>query len=309
VTTVGDFQKEAQFKIAIKAGSDVSVLRDVTLNNIQYGLAGTPVIDIRFTLNGSEDLTVVITDLSTRSQERFTINKVFGQNGYPAKSQNESYSFPPGGPIYPSAAVQEQDAVKSAKDSINSVLGSLSADFRQKLINFGLDAKIADLMSKSDPYLVMSSGVVLYWTILGLVPTCFAANPPVLPASIPAPGLFTIIFPGLPFTLANKLRLSLNAGLNPVFIPELDPNGLVEKAASLSNSIESEEFKALLSLIESQKTLLEATKSQNLVPKAVSAKLAVSFALHLLSLKFLYTGSTQAGPATVPTPGFVLLVF
>jgi hypothetical protein len=123
------------------------------------------------------------------------------------------------------------------------------------------------------------------------------------------PGLFTIIFPGLPFTLANKLRLSFNAGLNPVFNPKLDPSGLVEKAASLSNSSESKEFKALLSLIESQKKLLEATKNQNLVPKAVSTKLAVSFALHLLSLKFLYTGATQAGPATVPTPGFVLLVF
>jgi hypothetical protein len=177
------------------------------------------------------------------------------------------------------------------------------------LINFGLDAKIADLMSKSDPYLVMASSVVLYWTILGLVPVCFAASPPVLPASIPVPGLFTIIFPGLPFTLANKLRLSFNVGLNPVFIPELDPGGLVEKAASLSNSSESKEFKALLSVIESQKTLLEATKNQNLVPKALSTKLAVSFALHLLSLKFLYTGATQAGPATVPTPGFVLLVF
>jgi hypothetical protein len=98
-------------------------------------------------------------------------------------------------------------------------------------------------------------------------------------------------------------------GLNPVFIPELDPGGLVEKAASLSNSSESKEFKALLSLIEFQKTLLEATKNQKLVPKALSTKLAVSFALHLLSLKFIYTGSTQAGPATVPTPGFVLLVF
>jgi len=309
VTTVGDFQKEAQFKIAIKSGSDVSVLQDVTLNNIQYGLAGTPVIDIRFTLNGSENLTVVVSDLATKSQERFSINKVFGQNGYSAKSQNEPYRFPPGGTIYPSAAVQEQDAVKSAKDSINSVLGSLSPDFQQKLINFGLDAKIADLMSKSDPYLVMASSVVLYWTILGLVPVCFAASPPVLPASIPVPGLFTIIFPGLPFTLANKLRLSFNVGLNPVFIPELDPGGLVEKAASLSNSSESKEFKALLSVIESQKTLLEATKNQNLVPKALSTKLAVSFALHLLSLKFLYTGATQAGPATIPTPGFVLLVF
>jgi len=309
VTTVGDFQKEAQFKIAIKSGSDVSVLQDVTLNNIQYGLAGTPVIDIRFTLNGSENLTVVVSDLATKSQERFSINKVFGQNGYSAKSQNEPYRFPPGGTIYPSAAVQEQDAVKSAKDSINSVLGSLSPDFQQKLINFGLDAKIADLMSKSDPYLVMASSVVLYWTILGLVPVCFAASPPVLPASIPVPGLFTIIFPGLPFTLANKLRLSFNVGLNPVFIPELDPGGLVEKAASLSNSSESKEFKALLSLIKFQKTLLEATKNQNLVPKALSTKLAVSFALHLLSLKFLYTGATQAGPATIPTPGFVLLVF
>jgi hypothetical protein len=251
----------------------------------------------------------VVTDLSTRSQERFTINKVFGQSGYPAKSQNESYRFPPGGPIYPSAAVQEQNAVKSAKDSIKNVLGSLSPDFQQKLINFGLDAKIADLMSKSDPYLVMSSSVVLYWTILGLVPTCFAANPPVLPATIPTPGLFTIIFPGLPFTLANKMRLAFNVGLNPIFNPEFDPNGLVEKAALLSNSSESEEFKALLSAIEFQKTLLDATKDQKLVPKALSIKLAISFALHLLSLKFLYTGSTQAGPATVPTPGFVLLVF
>lgn len=309
VTTIGDFQKEAQFKIAIKSGSNVSILQDVTLSNIQYGPAGTPIIDIRFTLNGTEDLSVVITDLSTRSQERFTINKVFGQNGYPPKSQDETYRFPAGGPIYPSTAVQEQEAVKSAKDSLAGVLGSLSSDFQQKLINFGLDAKIADLMANKDPYLVMSSSVVLYWTILGLVPICFAANPPVLPASIPVPGLFTIIFPGLPFKLANGLRLAFNAGLNPIFIPELDPNGLVEKAASISNSRGSEEFKALLSLIELQKKLLEVTKDQKLIPKAVSVRLAISFALHLLSLKFLYTGSTQAGPATVPTPGFVLLVF
>jgi hypothetical protein len=309
VTTVGDFQKEAQFKIAIKSGSDVSVLRDVTLNNIQYGLAGTPVINIRFTLNGSENLTVVVTDLATESIEKFSIDKVFGKSGYPVKSQGEPYRFPPDGPIYPSAAVQEQDAVKSAKDSVKNVLGSLSPDFQQKLINFGLDAKIADLMSKSDPYLIMSSSVVLYWTILGLVPTCFASSPPELPATLPVPGLFTIIFPGLPFTLANKMRLAFNVGLNPIFNPKLDPSGLVEKAASLSNSSESKEFKALLSLIESQKKLLEATKNQNLIPKALSTKLAVCFALHLLSLKFLYTGATQAGPATIPTPGFVLLVF
>jgi len=309
VTTIGDFQKEAQFKIAIRSGTDVSILRDVTLNNIQYATAGTPVIDIRFTLNGTEDLTVVITDLATRSQEKFTIKQVFGQSGYPKGSQNESYRFPPDGPIYPSSAVQEQDAVKSAKDSVKNVLGSLSPDFQQKLINFGLDAKLADLVAKNDPYLVMSTSVVLYWTILGLVPTCFAANPPVPPASIPTPGLFTIIFPGLPFTLANKLRLSLNVGLNPVFNPELDPSGLIEKAASLSGKSESDEFKKLITTIQSQNLSLKAIKDQKLVPKAVSTKLALSFALHLLSLKFLYTGATQAGPATVPTPGFVLLVF
>lgn len=309
VTTIGDFQKEAQFKIAISSGGSVSILSDVTLSGIQAGPAGTPVIDIRFILSGSESLNVVITDLATRAQERLTIPKAFGSSSYPPGSQNEPYRFPPGGPIIPSNKVQEQNAVKSAKDSVKNLLGSLSPDAQQKLINFGLDAKIADLVSKGDPYLVMASSVVLYWTLVGLVPICFASNPPIPPASIPTPGLFTILFPGLPITLSKKMRLALNVGLDPSIFPVLDPSGSIQKSAVLSNSKASKEFQALLKAIETQKIGLKAKTDAKIVPIGVSTKLALAFATHLLSLKFIYTGSTQAGPATVPTPGFVLAVF
>jgi len=309
VTTVGDFQKQAEFKIASRAGGVVSVLKDVTLEGIQSALAGVPIIDVRFTLNGSESLNVVVTDIVTRAQDRFTISKVFGSSSYPAGSQNDSYRFPPGGPIIPSNAVQEQNAVKSAKDSVKNVLGSLPSDMQQKLINFGLDAKIADLVSKGDPYLIMASSVVLYWTILGLIPICFASAPPVPPASIPAPGFFTIIFPGLPITLSKKIRLALNVGLDPTIFPKLDPNGKIQELAILSGSNQSQEFKTLLSAINSQNIGIKAKTDAKIVPLGVSTKLALAFATHLISLKFLYSGSTQAGPATVPTPGIVLAVF
>jgi hypothetical protein len=309
VTTIGNFQKEAQFKIALSSGGIVSILRDVTLSGIQSALAGTPVIDIRFTLTGSESLNVVITDLATRAQERFTISEAFGSFSYPAGSQDKSYRFPPDGPIIPSNKVQEQNAVKSAKDSVKNLLGSLPPDAQQKLINFGLDAKIADLVSKGDPYLVMASSVVLYWTLVGLVPICFASNPPIPPASIPAPGIFTILFPGLPITLSKKIRLALNVGLDPSIFPILDPSGSIQKSAVFSNSRESKEFQALLKAIESQNIGLKAKTDAKIIPIGVSTKLALAFATHLLSLKFLYTGSTQAGPATIPTPGFVLSVF
>jgi hypothetical protein len=71
----------------------------------------------------------------------------------------------------------------------------------------------------------------------------------------------------------------------------------------------SKEFQALLKAIESQNIGLKAKTDAKIVPIGVSTKLALAFATHLLSLKFIYTGSTQAGPATVPTPGFVLSVF
>ena len=309
VTTTGDFQKQAQFKIALKADDAVSVLRDVELSDIQIAKAGTPVIDIRFTLNGSESLNVVITDLSTRSQDRFTISKVFGSSSYPKGSQEEPYRFPPGGPILPSNAVQEQNAVKSAKDSVKNLLGSLSEDARQKLINFGIDSKISDLVAKNDPYLVMASSVILYWSVLGIVPTCFASGPPVPPASIPTPGFFTIIFPGIPITLSKKIRLALNVGLDPKIFPKLDPSGNIQKLAEQSNSEQSKEFQALTNAIKSQVTGIKAKTDAKVVPIGVSTKLAIAFATHLISLKFLYSGATQAGPATVPTPGIVLAVF
>jgi len=309
ITTIGDFQKKAQFKIALKADDTISVLRDVELSDIQIAKAGTPVIDVRFTLSGSESLNVVVTDLSTRSQDRFTISKVFGSSSYPKGSQDEPYRFPPGGPILPSNAVQEQNAVKSAKDSVKNLLASLPDDARQKLINFGIDAKISDLVTKSDPYLIMASSVILYWTVLGIVPTCFASNPPVPPASIPTPGFFTIIFPGIPITLSKKMRLALNVGLDPNIFPKLDPSGNIRKLAESSNSEQSKEFKALENAIKSQIAGIKTKTDAKVVPIGVSTKLALAFATHLISLKFLYSGATQAGPATVPTPGIVLAVF
>ena len=309
LTTIDNFQTKAEFKIASKSGKEVVVLRDVVLENIQFDKAGIPLIDVNFTLTGSEQLAVVVTDLSTRSQDRFSISKAFGDDSYAEKNQNESYRFPPDGPLIPSNKVQEQDATKKAKDSIKGVLASLSPDLRDKLANFGLDAKIAELASKSDPYLVMSSAVVLYWTLVGLVPVCFASSPPVPPASIPTPGLFTVIFPGLPITLSKKLRLALNVGLDPAIFPEFDADGEIEASASATGSRDSAEYKSFTQAIKAHGDILKAKKDAKIVPIGVSTKLALAFATHLLSLKFIYTGATQAGPATVPTPGFVLAVF
>lgn len=309
LTTIDNFQSKAEFKIASKSGDDITILRDVVLDNIQFAEAGVPLIDVNFTLTASEQLGVVVTDLSTRSQERFSISKVFGDNSFAKNNQNEAYRFPPDGPLIPSNKVQEQEATKKAKDSIKGVLSSLSPDLRDKLANFGLDAKIADLASKTDPYLVMSSTVVLYWTLVGLVPICFAAGPPVPPASIPAPGLFTIIFPGLPITLAKRLRLAMNFGLDPNIFPEFDKTGAIEEQALKSGSKESAEYKVLEEAIKIHGELLKVKTDAKIVPIGVSTKLAIAFAGHLVSLKFIYTGATQAGPATVPTPGFVLSVF
>jgi hypothetical protein len=303
LTTIDDYQLTAKFNIARKTVDGITILGEVELGNIQYATAGIPVIDVIFTLTGSEQLNVALTDLSTRSQERVTISKVFGQTSYPAGSQSVSV------PGVPSNKVQEQDAKKKAKDSIKSVLATLSPDLRDKLANFGLEAKIADLASKTDPYLVMASSVVLYWSLVGAVPICFAAGPPIPPASIPTPGLFTIIFPGLPITLSKKLRLALNAGLDPKLSPKFDPDGKIASLALLSGSRESAEYKALTQGQKAHDALLKSLKETKAVPLAVSTKLALAFATHLLSLKFLYTGATQAGPATVPTPGFVLSVF
>ena len=155
----------------------------------------------------------------------------------------------------------------------------------------------------------MASSVVLYWSLVGAVPICFASGPPIPPASIPTPGLFTIIFPGLPITLSKKLRLALNAGLDPKLSPKFDPDGKIANLALLSGSRESAEYKTLEEGSKVHDALLKSLKEAKAVPLAVSTKLALAFATHLLSLKFIYTGSTQAGPATVPTPGFVLSVF
>jgi hypothetical protein len=292
VTTVGDFQKEVQFKIASMSGGDVSILRDVTLSGIQSALAETPLIDIRFTLSGSEALNVVVSDLATGVQDRFTISKVFGSSSYPSGSQDEPYRFPPNGPILPSNKVQEQNSVKSAKDSVKNLLSSLPPDAQQKLINFGIDAKISDLVSKSDPYLVMASSVVLYWTLVGLVPICFASSPPIPPASIPTPGLFTILFPGLPITLSKKIRLALNVGLDPSIFPKLDPSGVIQKSAVLSKNRESKEFQALQKVIETQIAGIKAKTDAKIVPIGVSTKLALAFATHLLSSRLLNVVNT-----------------
>ena len=94
-------------------------------------------------------------------------------------------------------------------------------------------------------------------------PLVFSGLPPVPPATEPVPGTFQVIFPGNPWVLSNSLRRAFNLGLSKKF--ESDPTGL-----------------------------LSAT--------AISTALASAFAIHLASLKFLYSGTISGTPVVSPVP-------
>lgn len=88
-------------------------------------------------------------------------------------------------------------------------------------------------------------------------PLVFNPLPPIPPATEPLPGTYQIIYPGDPWTLANSLRKAFNLGLNEKF--KDDPTG-------------------------------------KLSANAISNALAVAFAIHLSSLKFIYNGTISGAP-------------
>lgn len=101
---------------------------------------------------------------------------------------------------------------------------------------------------------------------LGSGPLVFNSLPAVLPSTEPVPGTFVIVFPGNPKTLSEGIRRAFNLGIQPEF--GQDPDG--------------------------SKT-----------SKAISTALAIAFAKHLLTLKFIYNGTTLG----TPTLGLVPFVF
>jgi hypothetical protein len=150
----------------------------------------------------------------------------------------------------------------------------------------------------------MATAVIIFWVALGLMPTSFNGGPvAVLPANIPyAPGTYIILFPGLPFGLSKRLRKAFNVAVDPKVSPIFDP--ATANAVTKIPSVQNQQFEAYLSGFKQKVNQLN---TQKVAVKLVAAKLSVAFALHLLSLKFLYFGSFQT-VVPVPCPGFVLLV-
>ena len=158
---------------------------------------------------------------------------------------------------------------RSAKEALykleKEIYNSLIQDYT-KIIEE--ESKKEDLKNKEekDPYDDMAKAIVAFW--LGSGPLVFNSLPPVLPSTEPVPGTFVIVFPGNPKTLADGIRKAFNLGIQPQFNSKTDPQG--DKSA-----------------------------------KAISTALAITFAKHLLTLKFIYNGTTIG----TPTIGLVPFVF
>ena len=164
--------------------------------------------------------------------------------------------------------------------------------------------KIAGLTVKTDPYDVMAAAIIIYWTALGLMPTSFAGGPiAVLPANLAySPGTYIILFPGLPFGLSKRIRKAFNVALDPRVSPIFS-----QATANAISKVPSPEFTQFENYRTTFTSTIEQLNAQKVAVKLVAAKLSVAFALHLLSLKFLYFGAFQT-IVPVPCPGFVLLV-
>jgi len=141
---------------------------------------------------------------------------------------------------------------------------------------------------KKDPYEIMAKSLVLFWTTIGTSSNTLFTGLGVPPSVIPTPGLYQVVFPGLPFILTKGFKKAFNVGLNPKFIPEItflqyqiNPNSAIKKIDDAGK------FSA----------------------KATSTALAAVFGTHLLTLKFLYFGMIPAVPSPIPAPSFVFAVF
>ena len=97
-------------------------------------------------------------------------------------------------------------------------------------------------------------------------PIVFSGLIPVPPTTEPVPGTYTIVYPGSVSSLAEGIRRAFNAGLDKKY---------------------EKDFTGTLSAL------------------AISNALAVAFAKHLASLKFIYSGTISG----TPTPGFVSFIY
>lgn len=142
---------------------------------------------------------------------------------------------------------------------------------------------------EKDPYLIMANSLVLFWSLIGISsPTLFLGPSGVPPSILPAPGIYQIIFPGIPFIIAKSLKIAFNAGTSPKFIPEI-PFEEFQKNPQLAN-----------------KKIEEIGK---LSSKATASAIASVFASHLLTVKFLYFGSIPSVPSPIPSPSFVYAIY
>ena len=288
-TTLADFQTFAEVTIAKGFSDNLSknvVFGSLRLEGIEIAKAGVPRILVTLELISSDRIRATAQDLTTGAQ----VSKEFG---------GETQKF----------EVENNIRLSGVEDLANE---NSEPDFNlNDLSNLkggkNIIRKLLDLLKgNKDPYEIMATTIILYWTAVGLVPKIFNSSPPVLPATTPVPGTFTILFPGLVQPLANSLRKAYNVGLNPIFSPTFDPTQFETPGVNLTESQRQSLIKALESFFQ----LVKSVEDENSIvtEKATAAALAVALATHLLLLKFLYLGSTPSPLGPVPTPGVVFLV-
>jgi hypothetical protein len=288
-TTLADFQTFAE--VVLVKGDSKDVSKNVTfgslrLEGIEIAKAGIPRILVTVDLLSSDRIRATAQDLTTGA----IVSKEFG--GEIEKIENENNV----------RLTTVEDLINSSSDPDLDLTQLSNLKGGKNLIKRLLDL----IKGKKDPYEIMATTIILYWTAVGLVPNSFQNFPPVLPATTSVPGTFTILFPGLVQPLANSLRRAYNVGLNPIFSPtfsieDFETPGVnlsEEKRESLKNALDS--FSKLIEKIENKDSLI--------TEKATATSVAVALALHLLLLKFLYLGSTPSPLGPVPTPGIVFLV-
>ena len=346
VTTIGDYQETAQIPIVLgnpSFPSKMSLIGTLSINNIQRELRGIPLIEVEFDLDSSQGLTVTGTDIITRSSDVIYIPNVFGNlspgagdggagtgaggaggagaggagaggaggagaGGAGAGGAGGAGAGGAGAGAGDTQTPQESEAQQSniqdagLDKAADDILNGLDEAAAQKLRDKGLADKIAGLSIKTDPYDVMAAAIIIYWTALGLMPTSFSGAIPVLPANLPVPGTYIILFPGLPFGLSKRIRKAFNVALDPRVSPIFS-----QATANAISKVPSPEFTQFENYRTTFTSTIEQLNAQKVAVKLVAAKLSVAFALHLLSLKFLYFGAFQT-IVPVPCPGFVLLV-
>ena len=187
---------------------------------------------------------------------------------------------------------------KTAKDkAIAEIKQSLELTESEKIegeddvVNPNLTDQLASLLidSEKDPYIIMARSLVLFWSVIGIASnTLFVGGTGVPPSTIPVPGTYQIVFPGLPFIVARGFKKAFNVGVNPDFIPE----------------ITFQQYQ-----INPSAAIKKIDDAGKLSAKATSAALAAVFAGHLLTVKFLYFGQIPAAPSPIPAPAFVFAVF